>query len=71
MKRKNKHRNKIEKNIASIFKNDSNAEINDLTISTNEPLVKQQIILLAKLCESTPLNTSLISSGGKIVIEFW
>ena len=72
MKLKKDYRIEIEKAFKSIFDiEDSNIEINGLFITINEPLVKQQIILLARLCKNIPLNTSLKASGGKTIIEFW
>lgn len=36
-----------------------------------EPLVKQQIIQLAKLCQEVPANVILKSYRNKVFIEFW
>ncbi|WP_299555723.1 hypothetical protein [Seonamhaeicola sp.] len=45
--------------------------INGVYTVVKEPLVRQQIIQLARLCEEVPLNTTLKASGGNIVVEFW
>lgn len=37
----------------------------------DEPLVKQQVIELAKFSKDISLNTTLKAFGGKIIIEFW
>ncbi len=73
-----KHHTKIENGFKTIFNTaiESKSDYlgsgyNDLTTSIEAPLVKQQIIQLAKLCQDVPLNTILKASGGKIIIEFW
>ena len=76
---KYKYHKKIEESVHSIFKTKvlkgivSNQYIGIDGIGTivDEPLVKQQIIQLAKLCEETSVRLSLKAVGNKVVIEFW
>jgi hypothetical protein len=72
MKLQKDYQIEIKNAIKGIFDIDEpNVEINGLMITIREPLVKQQIILLAKLCQKIPLSTSLRASRGKTIIEFW
>lgn len=72
MKLKKDYHAEIENIFKSIFGiEETNIEINGLIVTIKEPLVKQQIIQLAKFCKNIPLNTSLKASGGKTIIEFW
>ena len=74
-----KYQNKIIKHFNDSFKTETHVgsqnyrygSLGGLMTIIDEPLVKQQIIELAKLCEDVSLNTTLKASGGKIIIEFW
>mgnify|MGYP000663418277 CR=1 FL=1 len=76
---KHKKHKKIEESVHSIFKTkvlkgiESNHYIGIDGVGTivDEPLVRQQIIQLAKLCEETSVRLSLKAVGNKVVIEFW
>jgi hypothetical protein len=74
-----KYHKKIKEGFKDIFKTEVHnggqsspyGSLNDLSITITNPLVKHQIILLAKLCEEIPVSVFLKSSGNKIYIEFW
>tara|TARA_R110002049_G_scaffold143633_1_gene305820 strand:+ start:16194 stop:16430 length:237 start_codon:yes stop_codon:yes gene_type:complete len=77
---KKKYYKKIEEGFKDIFKTDiqkttsehflNNSQDSLITI-VREPLVKHQIIQLAKLCEDVPLNLAVTSSSNVLFIEFW
>lgn len=74
-----KHKKKIEEGFKDIFKteilihnkNDQYSGLNGLITIVKEPIVKNQIIQLAKLCEELPVSMTLKSSGEGVFIEFW
>ncbi|GAA4887995.1 hypothetical protein GCM10023311_09820 [Flaviramulus aquimarinus] len=76
---KKKYRRKIEEGFKNIFKteidknnkNHKHLGFDDLAIIVKEPIVKHQIIQLAKLCEEVPFNLTLKPSKNGILIEFW
>ncbi len=76
---KKRYRRKIEEGFKDIFntgtknENEYNLFSNSDSLITivNEPLVKQQILQLAKLCKETPHNVTLKHTGKGIYIEFW
>ena len=77
---KKKYHKKIEEGFKHIFKTEIQKETpalllgfeNGLVTQVNEPLVKHQIIQLAKLCQEVPSNVSLKAQGNNnIAIEFW
>tara|TARA_R110002050_G_scaffold300769_1_gene472446 strand:+ start:82970 stop:83209 length:240 start_codon:yes stop_codon:yes gene_type:complete len=45
--------------------------LSGFTTTVREPLVRHQIIQLAKLCEEVPMSVTLRSSGNSLYIEFW
>tara|TARA_R110000868_G_scaffold56488_13_gene174877 strand:+ start:9684 stop:9959 length:276 start_codon:yes stop_codon:yes gene_type:complete len=70
---------KIEEGFKDIFKtevqkggqNNQYGGVDGLMTIVKEPLVKHQIIKLAKLCEEVSANVTLKSLNGGIFIEFW
>ena len=77
---KKQYYTKIEEGFKDIFKTDiqkttSKSLLNNsqgsLTTVIREPLVKHQIIQLAKLCEEVPLNLSVTPSNSSLFVEFW
>ncbi|NMH87322.1 hypothetical protein [Flavivirga algicola] len=67
---------KYQKRIEEVFKDIFKTEIqkgtfNSLTTVVKEPLVKHQIIQLAKLCEEIPANVNLKNTTNGVFIEFW
>ncbi len=73
---KKKHSKKIEEGFKYIFKTETkkanqNLRYNGLVTIVKEPLVRHQIIELAKLCEDVPSRVTLRTIGNAISIEFW
>lgn len=76
---KKKHQKRIEEGFKDIFKtetqkssqNDLHTSSGSLATIIKEPLVKHQIIQLAKLCEEIPISVTLKSNGNGVFIEFW
>ncbi|MEP1487601.1 MAG: hypothetical protein ABJK28_04170 [Algibacter sp.] len=74
---KKKYQKKIEERFKDIFntenqnKENQYSGLNGIITVVKEPIVKHQIIQLAKLCEEVPNNMALKSSGGAVHIEFW
>lgn len=76
---KKKYHGKIEEGFKEIFKtetqkgnqNNQYGGLDGLITIVKEPLVKHQIIQLAKLCEEVPVSVTLKSCGNGISIEFW
>jgi flagellar biosynthesis regulator FlbT len=76
---KKKHYKKIKEECKAIFNTDVSKTSSDsfrpnlggaITV-VKDPLVKQQIIQLAQLCEDIPENVALKAVHNKITIEFW
>jgi hypothetical protein len=69
---KKKYQKRIEERFKDIFNTENQySGLNGVIIIIKEPIVKHQIIQLAKLCEEIPNNMTLKSSGGGVYIEFW
>ncbi|WP_034041547.1 hypothetical protein [Wocania ichthyoenteri] len=76
---KKKYRIKVEEGFKDIFNTETkygseynhHSNSDSLITVVNEPLVKHQIIQLAKLCEEIPNNITLKHTGKGIYIEFW
>ncbi|GGD29109.1 hypothetical protein [Hyunsoonleella pacifica] len=76
---KKHHYNKIEKSFEEIFKTEVTSEHQSALFShfdsiktvVREPIVKQQIIQLAKLCQEVPNNLTIRSTLDGVYIEFW
>lgn len=76
---KKKYHKRIKNSFQDIFNTDIeelhqdclSSHINGLTTIIKEPLVRYQIIQLAKLCEEVPLNVTLKSTNNMLSIEFW
>lgn len=73
---KEKYRKKIEEGFKHIFNTETQmgnpiTSSNGLTTLVTEPLVKHQIIQLAKLCEDLPVSLTLKSTSNGVSIEFW
>lgn len=74
-----KYHKKIEEGFKDIFKtetqkgsqNNQYGGLDGLITVVKEPLVKHQIIQLAKLCEEIPASLSLKRFDNGIAIEFW
>lgn len=79
MEIKKKYYKKIEEGFKDIFNTvlEKSSEDylkgtqNGFITTVREPLVRYQIIQLAKLCEEIPLNVTVKSYGNAISIEFW
>ncbi len=73
---KEKHRKKIEEGFKTIFNTETfngdqiTSSCGLITI-VKEPVVKHQIIQLAKLCEDLPNRLTLKSTTHGVYIEFW
>jgi hypothetical protein len=75
----NKYDNKIKEGVYNIFKTEVVKEsgedyytINDGLITVvDEPLVRQQLLELTKLCERIPSKVALKAIGNRVQIEFW
>tara|TARA_R110002073_G_scaffold329770_1_gene512779 strand:+ start:290 stop:529 length:240 start_codon:yes stop_codon:yes gene_type:complete len=69
----------IEEGFKDIFKTDTQKGsqnykvegLDGLITIIKEPLVKHQIVQLAKLCEKVPVSVALKRCEGGISIEFW
>ena len=73
---KEKHQKKIEEGFKSIFNTetfngDQRSSSCGLITIVNEPLVKHQVIQLARLCEDLPNSLTLKSTSYGLHIEFW
>lgn len=73
---KKRHSKKIEEGFKYIFKTETkkanqNLNYDGLVTIVKEPLVRHQIIELAKLCEDVPSRVTLKTTGNGISIEFW
>ncbi len=73
---KKKHYRKIEEKLKNIFnteiqKGNQDFQYDSVITIINEPLVRHQIIQLAKLCEEIPVNVTLKSISNGVFIEFW
>lgn len=67
-----KYRKRIEEGFKEIFKTETQkGSFDGLITIVNEPLVKHQIIQLAKLCEDMPVNVTLKNTPNGVYIEFW
>ena len=77
--RRKKYTNEIKEGVYSIFKTKVITESNQNYYSSNdgliaivdEPLVRQQLLELSKLCENVPSKVALKAIGNKVQIEFW
>ncbi len=76
---KYKYHKRIEEGVYDIFKtkvlkgmdNNHYSGIDGVVTIIDEPLVRQQIIQLAKLCEDISVKVVLKAIGNKTIIEFW
>ena len=67
-----KYHKSIEAGFKDIFKTETQKGTFDGLITiVKEPLVKHQIIQLAKLCEEIPASVTLKNTSHGIFIEFW
>ncbi len=67
-----KYHKKIEEGFKYIFKTETKTGgFNGLSTIVEEPIVKHQIIQLAKLCREVPASVSLKKTSLGVVIEFW
>ena len=71
-----KYHKKIEEGFKDIFKTEIQKgnqydSLDGLSTIIKEPLVRHQIIQLAKLCEEIPASVALKRSTNGIHIEFW
>ncbi|MDD7886348.1 hypothetical protein [Flavivirga sp. 57AJ16] len=67
-----KYHKRIKEGLKDIFKTETQkGNFDGLTTIVNEPLVKHQIILLAKLCEEIPVSVTLKNTSHGVFIEFW
>lgn len=67
-----KYHKRIETGFKDIFKTETQKGTFDGLITiVKEPLVKHQIIQLAKLCEEIPVSVTLKNTSHGVFIEFW
>lgn len=76
---KKRYHERLKDGVYSIFKTevvdgDEESQFignNGLITVVDEPLVKQQLIELVKLCENDAVKVTLKAVGNKVHIEFW
>ncbi len=67
-----KYQKRIEEGFKDIFKTETKkGSFDGLITIVKEPIVKHQIIQLAKLCQEIPASVTLKNTADGVFIEFW